>query len=444
MGIVKTEIVTIGDFLQHKNLHIPHFQRPYKWSVRNVIQLLDDIQRFKGDTPYRIGTIVIFREDEFDKIVDGQQRTITFLLFIKAILEHKFTSIENKSLKQLLNQIKENSFSPSFKSDISKKNIQDNYREIERRITNIGEDVIEFFLNKCEITHFVIDDISEAFQFFDSQNARGKDLEPHDLLKAYHLRELESSNEIITEAEKAKLVDTWEEMDTKELANLFADFLYRVRGWSRGNSSKYFTKKDTTLFKGINLSKIDSYPYTQIYRLVDEHIHEEGQIKSFPFQLDQTIINGKNFFEMISHYKLIYDKIERDISLLSPEAQEIMRTLNSYEGRNRTGDKYVRMLFNCSLLYYVDKFGDSYISKAIEKIFIWAYTLRLTYQSLQLASVDNYVIAEFNLFKKIREAIYKEDILAIELPLVKDGYETDKTKDVKDLFIKMKYYANPK
>ena len=191
MGIVKTEIVTIGDFLQHKNLHIPHFQRPYKWSVRNVIQLLDDIQRFKGDTPYRIGTIVIFREDEFDKIVDGQQRTITFLLFIKAILEHKFTSIENKSLKQLLNQIKENSFSPSFKSDISKKNIQDNYREIERRITNIGEDVIEFFLNKCEITHFVIDDISEAFQFFDSQNARGKDLEPHDLLKAYHLKKLQ-------------------------------------------------------------------------------------------------------------------------------------------------------------------------------------------------------------------------------------------------------------
>ena len=45
MAIVKTEILTIGEFLKNKNLRIPHYQRPYKWTVRNVIQLLDDIQR---------------------------------------------------------------------------------------------------------------------------------------------------------------------------------------------------------------------------------------------------------------------------------------------------------------------------------------------------------------------------------------------------------------
>ena len=41
----------------------------------------------------------------------------------------------------------------------------------------------------------VLQDISEAFQFFDSQNARGKDLEPHDLLKAYHLGALKCTKE---------------------------------------------------------------------------------------------------------------------------------------------------------------------------------------------------------------------------------------------------------
>jgi hypothetical protein len=30
---------------------------------------------------------------------------------------------------------------------------------------------------------FALTDVSEAFQFFDSQNARGRDLESHDLLK---------------------------------------------------------------------------------------------------------------------------------------------------------------------------------------------------------------------------------------------------------------------
>jgi uncharacterized protein with ParB-like and HNH nuclease domain len=445
MSIVKTEILTIGEFLQNKNLLIPKFQRPYKWTVRNVIQLLDDIQRFKGNTPYRIGTIVIYKEHEIANIVDGQQRTITFLLIVKSILANK--EIGNETLKQLLGNIKTSAFIPTFQNEKSKKNIQDNYREIERRIANTDEALIDFFLNKCEITHFVIDDISEAFQFFDSQNARGRDLEPHDLLKAFHLRELNSLKEKITEKEKAELVDTWEEMDTKELSNLFADFLFRVRGWSKGNSSRYFSKKNTALFKGINLSKIDNYPYTQIFRLIDSHLNEINQSEekiSFPFQLDQTIINGKYFFEMVTHYKNVYDQITKQIPSLSIEAKKIMETINTYEGRNRTGDKYVRMLFNCSLLYYTDKFGQADISKAIEKIFIWAYTIRLTYQNLQLASVDNYVVEEFNLFKKIREAIYKEEITTLELPLIQEDYESEKTVELKDMFINMKYYANAK
>jgi hypothetical protein len=35
-----------------------------------------------------------------------------------------------------------------------------------------------------------VDKVEEAFQLFDSQNTRGKELDPHDLLKAYHLREM--------------------------------------------------------------------------------------------------------------------------------------------------------------------------------------------------------------------------------------------------------------
>lgn len=447
MSIVKTEILTIGEFLLNKNLLIPQFQRPYKWSVRNVIQLLDDIQRFKGTTPYRIGTIVIYKEDETANIVDGQQRTITFLLIVKSILANKHSEIRNENLKKLLSSIAANAFTPKFQNEKSKKNIQDNFREIERRIANTDEGLIDFFLNKCEVTHFVIDDISEAFQFFDSQNARGRDLEPHDLLKAFHLRELNSAKEKISEKDVAALVDTWEEMDTKELSNLFADFLFRVRGWSKGNSSRYFSKKDTGLFKGINLTKVDNYPYTQIFRLLDNHLNEKKQTDkniSFPFQLDQAIINGKYFFIMVTHYKKVFEQITKQNDSLSNDAQRIMETLNTYEGKNRTGDKYVRMLFNCSLLYYTDKFGEVEISKAIEKIFIWAYSLRLTYQNLQLASVDNYVVEEFNLFKKIREAIYKEEITTLELPLIQEDYESEKTAEIKELFLKMKYYANAK
>lgn len=445
MSIIKTEIQTIGEFLLNGNLQIPNFQRPYKWSVKNVIQLIDDLSRFKSDKPYRVGTIVIYKENEIFNIVDGQQRTVTFLLMIKGIMEINYQGLSSSILRSQLHTLSTNSFAPRFKNEISRKNIQNNYREIERRLANVDEAFIDFFLNKCEITYFVIDDISEAFQFFDSQNARGKDLEPHDLLKAFHLREISASNESISDSDLSMLVDSWENMDTKQLSILFADFLYRVRGWSKGNSSRYFSKEDTPLFKGINLSNgIGKYPYTQIFRMADNYIKETSGHSNdcFPFQLDQTIINGKYFFEMISHYKEIYDNINSKSLLLSNGAQTIMSTLNSYAGKDRTGDKYVRMLFNCSLLYYVDKFGETDLSKAIEKIFIWAYSIRLNYQNLQLASIDNYVLDNFNIFKEIRDAIYKEEIIELELPLIKDDYPSDKTREIKQLFIKMKYYAN--
>jgi uncharacterized protein with ParB-like and HNH nuclease domain len=449
MAIVETKILNISTFLSKNELKIPHFQRPYKWTVKNVSQLLEDIQRFKDTSSYRIGTIVIYydKDNKEYNIVDGQQRTLTFLLIVKALYRYQTARIQNAGLKQQLRTVHDAAFKPTFKSDISKRNIKDNYLEIERRMSIFDESTIDFFLNKCEITHFVIDDVSEAFQFFDSQNARGKDLEPHDLLKAFHLRELEYDAKLMSADEKEKLVDTWEEMDTKELATLFADFLYRVRGWSKGNSSRYFTKKDTNMFKGFNLSRIDHFPYVNIFRIVEQHIAEsekKGQQGHFPFQLDQIIINGKHFFEMITHYKRIYDEFEKNIPSLPENAKQIINTINTYYGRGRTGDKYVRMLFNCALLYYIDKFGDKNITQAIEKIFIWAYTLRLTYESLQLASVDNYVIRENNLFKKIRDAVFYDEIINMNLPQLTDIHKTEAVEEIISLFQDLKYLADEK
>ena len=443
MAIVDQNIKSVGEYLKNKQLDIPYYQRPYKWTNKNVIQLIDDINRFKSDIPYRIGTVVIHREDGKDRIVDGQQRTITFLLILKAITIHKLEILNDVLITQI-SELNVQLFNPTFKSDITKENIQKNYNTIKRKLDSMDESFVEYFLNKCEVTYFVIDDVSEAFQFFDSQNARGKDLEPHDLLKAYHLREMDTKINPISENEVKKLVATWENTDCKVLAKLFSEFLYRVRGWSKGDSSKYFSKKDTDMFKGITLETIDPFPYTLIFSNMDEYLKIKGIVTSeatFPFQLDQTIINGKHFFEMIGYYKSMYEKISDQLTDLSLLAQEIIETLGKYEGRNRTGDKYVRMLFDCALLFYIDKFGMKDVSKAIEKIFIWAYRIRLTYQNLQLLSVDNYVVRELNLFKKIKEASFPKELEILELPLLINDHESDKTSQIKKLFIKMNYYA---
>ena len=94
----------------------------------------------------------------------------------------------------------------TFSSYISKKNIYDNYKVIKKRVKNFNTEHINFLLNKCEFATFTLDDVSEAFQFFDSQNARGKPLEPYDLLKAYHLMKYPINEEKTGKEEEKKQV----------------------------------------------------------------------------------------------------------------------------------------------------------------------------------------------------------------------------------------------
>ena len=88
------KIIKICDLLKIENLSIPDYQRPYKWSPKNVNQLLDDIFLNVDKSAYRLGTIVI--NENFDSktntvkynIVDGQQRTLTIYLIAKALLNY--------------------------------------------------------------------------------------------------------------------------------------------------------------------------------------------------------------------------------------------------------------------------------------------------------------------------------------------------------------------
>jgi len=444
MAIISTEVISVAKFLKNNKLSIPHFQRPYKWSVKNVIQLLEDVDRFKSKSSYRIGTIIVYRDKDKDKdedqIVDGQQRTLTLFLILKAI--HTTKADLSDSIKEQIADVIAQLFDPHFKSEISKQHIRENYAEILRRVRNMDEGLIVFLLHGCELSYLVIDDLSEAFQFFDSQNSRGKELDPHDLLKAYHLRELPKDKGQLSKIDVPKLVQAWENMETEQLAALFSNLLYRVRGWSKGDSSRYFTKADVSLFKGINFETTEQYPYIKLYSYVKENQEKSiGAVQEvvFPFQMDQTIINGKNFFEMVSHYKSKYDSLSTLSGTISEEAREVFDIINSYAGKDRTGDKYVRMIFDCALMYYLDKFGDVEPSRAILNIFIWAYSPRLKYQSLQLASVDNYIIRESNIFKKIKDSVFKEDVLQLHLPFMDETFESDKTKKIKELFVKMNY-----
>ena len=116
-------ITTIGDLLlgnkitRKENgksiedicLSIPEYQRPYKWSARNAIQLLDDIidAQKSNKKVYRVGTLILHKDTdnqgkEIYNIVDGQQRTITFSLLLYALYELNEASVSIEFLNQKL------------------------------------------------------------------------------------------------------------------------------------------------------------------------------------------------------------------------------------------------------------------------------------------------------------------------------------------------------
>lgn len=257
--VLQARICTVFELLNEPTLTIPRYQRPYKWSTKHIQQLLDDISTHRDKSAYRLGTIVFHLEGDTKQIVDGQQRTISLLLTARALIQRSCEKpLERKALQDQLEALTTGMVNPVFGSEISQRNIRNNYLEVARIVarSDFTEAHIDFLLNKCQVVTVALNNVSEAFQFFDSQNARGRDLEPHDLLKAYHLREFS----VLDESRKVSTVNHWENCDADELATLFSEYLYRIRSWSKGLSARYFTKEDTDLFKGVNLDTIDGYP----------------------------------------------------------------------------------------------------------------------------------------------------------------------------------------
>ncbi|GBL03173.1 DUF262 domain-containing protein [Glaciecola sp. KUL10] len=473
---IDKEIITVKALLSLPNLSIPAYQRPYKWSQTNLADLLSDLKVYREKSAYRLGSVVFHKHIDSDKealdIVDGQQRTLTLLLLVKALLEERLNSLKRQDVRETLIALTEpiNSFlaRQTFNSDISHRNLHQNFMAAKRAVarSDFTEADIDFLLNRCEVVTFVLDDVSEAFQFFDSQNARGRDLDPHDLLKAFHLREFSQSESQL----KADSVRHWESLESEQLARLFANYLFRIRNWAQGKSAQYFNKSKVGLFKGVNLDQVGLYPYVEPLRIAHHFVdnyngeyqrHIDHQHMRFPFHLDQMIINGRRFFEMTSHYQHKIHEIVSDersgkpmaknsedksqtIRILDhelePLASKILHTLNTYRSRTRTGDGYIRTLFDCAVIFYLDKFGAHQLSQAIEKLFIWAYSCRLQMQVVGIERMDKHALTQ-NVFERIKQAVQPSDVLNWPLGTLKvSDCKGTKLSEITKLFKDMKYY----
>lgn len=469
----KARLFSIEDFISLEKIRIPEYQRPYKWTAKNVVQLIDDIHTFSKKSHYRFGTIVIHenvlfesnKEVYYHDIVDGQQRYTTLRLIIFALYhqtnqDDKYQSSTKNLIADLKNKL--DAINIRYTNKISVENINQNYQLIRRSVQHFDDETITNFVKKFQVVVFFISNETEAFQFFDSQNSRGIDLYPHDLLKAYHLREFDASDRAV----QVEIVDHWEKYPSKKLAELFSHYLFRIKGWSNNRHSRYFEKQHIESFKGINMDKIESFPYVKslqiAHHLVDNYNGSvdrkiDKQHMHFPFQIDQLMINGRRFFEYVDYYLGINERFKDNY--LKPtgtngktcaRAESLVKLVYQNKFIHREGENYIKDLFECVTIYYVDKFGEVNLEDFIEKAFVWCYYLRFEYQRLGFESLDNYVTRN-NLFQIIKNAILPREVIkaqVLDLPTrqkVVDFSKKDSRRMdplIVEFFKDNNYYAN--
>ncbi|EZH65920.1 hypothetical protein DH09_13915 [Bacillaceae bacterium JMAK1] len=396
MSMLKeSQIVSIQELL-HLNLRIPEYQRSYKWKVPTANMLLDDIlHAFKNHiSEYRIGTVILHKDSNNTyNIVDGQQRLTTLTILLNTLSNNK------RNFSLLLEEY----------DYISKHAIQLNNQLFTQKKNDFSEnkldDLIQYIEHNCTIVKVVTDSEQEAFQFFDSQNSRGKALTPHDLLKAYHLREMNVSKE----GGLLEIVDHWEGMNQRELASLFADFLYPTMQWIKRRNGLNFDTSNINMFKGIRADT--TYRYAK-YHLAS-HIYIEqfntspfrhlANVNLYAFQLTQPVIAGKRFFDFVSYYDTLLKDIEKKLTTIFSSEELPM---------DGTGNTYAKRLFICSLLLTADRFSiDALTRSTVFKLYTWAYSIRLVMQNLTLKTINNYACASdkdkinshFPLFQRISE-----------------------------------------
>ena len=307
-------------------LFIPDYQRIYCWKRENVTKLFNDIME-NSDGDYHLGGIILHKNEEkkgFD-IVDGQQRLVTLTLLLEALgykgclplIEERFLSNEakehiayNKKLSQLF----------------ASKQLASTNDLCDRFLGNLMFSVVIITSQKFEL----------AYTFFSNENSKGKALDDFNLLKAHHLRYIDS------EPQQEHLATRWDRFTSSneygeipEVKHALGQYLLRLRKWMQGEvvpQEKYVVRDEY-----VAAPVLDDVP---------------GFGEQFHF--NETIQGGAHFF---TYSEKMTDQYHSFIS--TAEHAALVENL-----RSESHYYYAEMIDTLLFGYYL-KFGRQYLAEAL-------------------------------------------------------------------------------
>lgn len=245
-----------GEYLTSEKAfyNIPEYQRGYKWTAANVIQLLEDLKNFKksdNDQFYCLQNITITKqklnESAYMNVIDGQQRLTTLFILISYLQRNMKDKIISPSANILKYSIRK-STDEFLRESVLTGYIWDNdidkntaHTKDQFYIMAVANAIQDWFSNNDLETKTVLDDLvlivnevtsGDEETVFASLNGGKVDLDGADLVRAI----------LITRAAKQKYPSILSREQLHQIANDDIDLNINISVSSRGKINEFRVK----------------------------------------------------------------------------------------------------------------------------------------------------------------------------------------------------------
>ena len=396
--------------LSNSIYEIPRNQRRYVWKESNwqdlwndLLFIIDTNKTDNGSKKHFIGSIVLKEEGKIAginhyTIIDGQQRTITILLFLSAVMQvfkeqnmlddfrgNKkmlvVTDLKNRStcalyseyhcaIKRLITEVCNDESSNNINKILSisvidkkiDKPISNCVRFFYEKLTSLRKDeVLEIrdALISMQFIEIIANTDEDSYTIFEILNARGQVLEDHELLKNYIMRYIRPQNQEKIDEVK----ELWADMDKK-----------------LGTNIKRF-------FKHYASHKYKATPKSSIYKIIFEGTHKEGNINAL---FEDIVLKTKYYLSILECNDLFLDVEKKVFQFFKDKKAEqfrpiILSLMHQKDLQNITDEEYASLIEFIYVFYICyNIIGEEKSNKLEEPIYKYAPILENDYSKNEI------------------------------------------------------------
>lgn len=222
------------DQILHGHIVFPDFQRPYCWSLNDIQKILDDIDELRYspreerylEDEYYLGSICIMPmpyngdPDHVRDIalLDGQQRLTSLMILARVLYDRAMESMKpdlrkiGSNISEIMGQNLSWKKAFLYREPVTQRQIRLVYQAMDREYRQLETDAaldgvrdvnafsfyektlyrdlqrFQYILLSGRVAVTVLNNLTEAEQYFQGENNRGLPMSLLDILKAYHMR----------------------------------------------------------------------------------------------------------------------------------------------------------------------------------------------------------------------------------------------------------------